>query len=209
MLRVMSLDTQIYLASQSPRRADLLAQIGVSFRPLLLRDDPRGLAEVDETSTQGEEPLAYVQRICAAKANAAWESACYRQLTPLPVLAADTTVVVDGKIIGKPQDRADAARILRILSGRQHQVLSAVALRLHDRSEMRVSNTAVTFTALSDERIRHYLASGEADDKAGAYGIQGLAGAFVQRIEGSYSGVVGLPLYETTELLQLLGYEIP
>lgn len=196
----------IYLASQSPRRRELLKQIGVNFKTLLLRNDLRRSADVDETPFQLEAPVDYVQRVCRAKTVAAWESICFRNLPYAPVLAADTTIALDDKIIGKPGNRADAFNILRALSGRQHQVLTAVAVMLDERIELRMSTTQVTFADLADERIHRYILCNEAHDKAGAYAIQGLAGAFVQRIEGSYSGVVGLPLYETAELLHSFGY---
>ena len=205
----MVMQPQIYLASQSPRRRDLLKQIGVNFRVLLMRNDPRRLSDVDETPLQLEMPADYVQRICKAKARTGWHSLLSRDLPKLPVLSADTIVTLDNKIIGKPRDRADAAAMLRLLSGRKHRVLSAVALILDERLEMRLSTTDVTFSTLSEEGIQRYLLSDEAHDKAGAYGIQGIGGAFVQRIEGSYSGVVGLPLYETVELLQSFGYNAP
>jgi len=127
---------------------------------------------------------------------------------PNPVLAADTTVTLDGKILGKPNDREEAVTMLRQLSGRQHEVLSAVAVASEQRVEIRLSDTTVTFVPLSEERIRRYVFTNESHDKAGAYGIQGHAGAFVRRIEGSYSGVVGLPLAETVELLQAFGYPV-
>jgi len=199
----------IYLASQSPRRAELLKQIGIQYQLLLMRDDSRQLAEVDETPLINETATDYVQRVCAAKANAAWESLLFRKLPPAPVLAADTTIALDNKIIGKPNDNNDAASILRLLSGRQHLVLTAVTVKLHDKVESRLSKTGVTFAVLSEERIQRYISSNEAQDKAGAYGIQGLAGAFVERIEGSYSGVVGLPLFETAQILNLFGYPTP
>ena len=199
----------IYLASQSPRRAELLKQIGIHYEPLLLLDDPRQLADVDETPRINESPSDYVQRVCQAKADTAWESLLYRKLPPAPILAADTTIALDNKIIGKPHDNNDAASILRLLSGRQHQVLTAVAVKLHQRIESRLSITNVTFAQLSEERIQRYVSSGESQDKAGAYGIQGMAGTFVERIEGSYSGVVGLPLFETTQILNLFGYPTP
>lgn len=199
----------IYLASQSPRRCELLQQLGMQYQVLLLKDDPRGLSEVDESPLAQENPQQYVQRVCLDKLNAAWASAVYRQLPPLPVLAADTTVVLHGRIIGKPANRNDAAQILRALSGSTHQVLTAVAMRLHAKIEWKLSVTAVSFAALDELRIARYLATGEADDKAGAYGIQGLAAAFVTQIAGSYSGVVGLPLFETAELLKTFGYDIP
>lgn len=199
---------RIYLASQSPRRRDLLKQIGVNFEVLLLRTDPRRKADVDETPHANEPPGDYVLRVSQAKAHAGLAVLKFRNLPPFPVLAADTTVVLDGKILGKPADREEAVSMLRRLSGNQHRVLSAVAIAFDDRIEVRLSETAVTFVALSEERIRRYVFTNEPHDKAGAYGIQGHAGAFVQRIEGSYSGVVGLPLAETVELLQLSGYPV-
>ena len=201
--------TFIYLASQSPRRADLLKQIGINFQTLLLRDDPRHFAEVDETPLCNESATEYVQRVCLLKAEAVWGSIVFRELPQAPVLAADTTIVLENTIIGKPRDNNDAATILRLLSGRQHQVLTAVAVKLHQRIESRLSITSVTFAQLSEERIQRFINSGESQDKAGAYGIQGLAGAFVERIEGSYSGVAGLPLFETTQILNLFGYPTP
>ena len=200
---------RIYLASQSPRRRELLKQIGVYYELLLLRSDPRRQITVDETPFDDEAPLDYVQRICRAKAEAGWDTLLLRNLPRLPVLAADTTVTLDGKILGKPDDKEHAAEILRMLSGRQHQVLTAVAVAFEERVELRLSATTVTFDTLNEERIRRYLLTHEAHDKAGAYGIQGQAGAFVQRIEGSYTGVMGLPLYETVELLKLFGYPAP
>lgn len=200
---------RIYLCSQSPRRRELLKQIGVNFGMLLLRNDPRRNVSVDETPKENEAPIDYVQRICLAKAEAGWDAMLYRNLPPFPVLTADTTVTIEDQIIGKPQDNLHAAEILMRLSGRQHQVLTAVAVAFEDRIEMRLSTTVVTFARLDKERIHHYLLSNEAHDKAGAYGIQGQAGAFVERIEGSYSGVMGLPLFETVELLKIFGYPAP
>lgn len=197
--------SRIYLASQSPRRRELLKQISVRFDPLLLRNDPRREVHVDETPLAGELPVDYVQRICRAKAEAGWEALLLRKLRPYPVLAADTTVTVNGKIIGKPDNNEHALQILSELSGTQHQVLTAVAVAFEGRLEMRLSTTTITFAELNETRIRRYLLTGEAHDKAGAYGIQGAAGAFVKRIEGSYTGVMGLPLFETIELLQYFG----
>ncbi|OIR19241.1 Maf-like protein YhdE [mine drainage metagenome] len=199
----------IYLASQSPRRRELLKQIGVHYEVLLLRDDPRRFVQVDETPHDGESPVDYVQRICLDKARAGWETLSMRNLPQRPVLAADTTVTLGGRIIGKPDNNEHAAEILRLLSGSQHQVLTAVAMAFEDRLEMRLSTTTITFDTLSEERIHHYLLTGEAHDKAGAYGIQGHAGAFVKHIDGSYTGVMGLPLFETVELLKLFGYPAP
>lgn len=205
----MSKHKRIYLASQSPRRRELLKQIGIHYDMLLLRSDPRRTVSVDETPLAGEIPEAYVQRICRDKARAGWESLALRNLPLLPVLAADTTVTVGGKIIGKPDNNEHAAEILRMLSGTRHLVLTAVAVAFGERLEMRLSTTTITFDTLSEERIHRYLLTSEAHDKAGAYGIQGHAGAFVKHIDGSYTGVMGLPLYETVELLKLFGYPAP
>ncbi len=200
---------RVYLASQSPRRRELLKQIGVNFELLLLRSDHRRMEDVDETPRAGEPAEEYVQRICKDKALAGWDALLARNRPLFPVLAADTTVTLDGSILGKPRDREDAAAMLRQLSGRQHLVLSAVSVALDERIETRLSTTTVTFAALSEERIHRYLLTNEGHDKAGAYGIQGHAGAFAQRIEGSYSGVMGLPLFETVELLRAFGYPAP
>lgn len=200
---------RIYLASQSPRRRELLKQIGVPFELLLLRNDPRRQVDVDELVLHGEAPTAYVERVCREKAQAAVQALQLRNLPPAPILTADTTVVLDGAILGKPNDAEDAANMLRRLSGKQHEVLTAVAVALGERIECRTSRTRVDFVALNETRIRRYVQSGEAHGKAGAYGIQGRAGAFVARLEGSYSGVVGLPLAETVELLNAFGILVP
>jgi septum formation protein len=205
----MAIQPHIYLASQSPRRRELLKQIGISFEMLLLRSDPRRNIDVDETPEENEDPADYVQRICRAKADFGWDALLSRNLRPYPVLAADTTVTLDNRIIGKPRDQEEAAATLRELSGKQHRVLSAVAVAFEERVELRLSSTAVTFAALDEERIRRYLMTNEWHDKAGAYGIQGHAGAFIERIEGSYSGVMGLPLYETVELMRAFGHPVP
>jgi len=142
--------------------------------------------------------------------NAAWDRVVMRRgLQRKPVLAADTTVALSSEILGKPSDKADAERILKLLSGTQHRVLTAVALKFEDQSRMEVSESFVTFTALDEARITAYVASGEPFDKAGAYGIQGRAGAFVERLEGSYTGVMGLPLFETARLLREFGVTVP
>ena len=200
-------DKRIYLASRSPRRRDLLKQIGVPFELLLLREDLRRGADVDETPLPEESPGVYVLRVAGAKANMAVRQIALRGLPQKPVLAADTTVVFDGAVLGKPEDAEHATRILRALSGREHQVLTAVAVALRDRVETQISVSSVWFRELSDADIRRYCATGEPLDKAGAYGIQGRAGAFVTRIAGSYSGIMGLPLAETAELLER--FEIP
>ena len=200
----------IYLASRSPRRRDLLAQIGVRFEPLLFREGSRQDADTDEAVLPGEQPDDYVRRVTQQKAAAAWQRVTLRRgLQRKPVLVADTTVALAGEVIAKPAGPEDAARMLRLLSGTQHRVLTAVAIQLEQRLEMAVSESFVTFGALDEARIAAYVKSGEPFDKAGAYGIQGRAGAFVQRLEGSYSGVMGLPLYETANLLRLFGVTAP
>lgn len=196
-------EKRIYLASRSPRRRELLKQIGVGFELLLLREDLKRGADVDETPLAVEDPVAYAVRIARTKAEVAAQQVLARGLPPLPVLAADTTVVLDGAIIGKPSDAEDARRMLGELSGRQHDVITAVALARRDRIETRVSRSAVTFRMLKADEIRRYVATGEPLDKAGGYAIQGRAGVFVTQITGSYSGIMGLPLAETGELLNL------
>ena len=200
----------IYLASRSPRRRELLLQMGVRFEPLLFREGQRQDEDTDEAVRPGEPPDDYVQRVTRLKSEAAWKRVVMRRgLQRKPVLAADTTVALGGEILGKPVDRADADRILRTLSGTQHRVLTAVALAFEGRLELVVSESLVTFAFLDEARIAAYVQSGEPFDKAGAYAIQGRAGAFVSRLEGSYTGVMGLPLYETAELLRKFGIVVP
>lgn len=194
-------DKRIYLASRSPRRRELLRQIGISFELLLLRQDPRRGADVDETPLPGEAPSDYVLRIARAKAGVAAHQVMQRALRPHPVLAADTTVVLDEAVIGKPEGAEHAAQILSALAGREHQVMTAVAVAMRDRVESALSISSVEFRALSAPEIQRYIASGEPFGKAGAYAIQGRAAAFATRIGGSYSGIMGLPLAETAGLL--------
>ena len=194
-------DNRMYLASRSPRRRELLQQIGIAFESLLLREDLRRGADVDEAPVAGESPAAYVSRVARAKAAAGWRRIANRRLPPRPVLAADTTVVLDGGIIGKPADARDAHELLQRLSGQTHQVMTAVAVARDARVETALSISAVEFRELADREIRRYVASGEPLDKAGAYAIQGRAAVFVRAISGSYSGIMGLPLFETAELL--------
>jgi len=193
--------TRIYLASRSPRRRELLKQIGVSFEVLVLREHPPRGPDVDESQLAGELPDDYVRRVCRAKVDVGWDRTEQRRLRKFPVLAADTVVCVDEKILGKPSDHADAARMLRLLSGREHRVLTAVALKFESRAELVVNESRVRFCELSDADVQAYIESGEPTDKAGAYAIQGRAAAFVTELHGSYSGVMGLPLYETAQLL--------
>lgn len=200
----------IYLASRSPRRRELLAQIGVRFEPLLFREGARADPETSEDALPGEAPGDYVRRVARAKAAAAWQRVLMRKgLRRMPALAADTTVALGDEILGKPADQADAERILGALSGTRHRVLTAVAVAFEGRLEMAVSESLVTFGELSAERIRAYAQTHEPYDKAGAYGIQGRAGAFVRRLEGSYTGVMGLPLFETAALLREFGVAVP
>jgi septum formation protein len=200
---------RIYLASQSPRRRELLRQIGINFEMLLLRSDAYRNIDVDETVRPGEIPEGYVRRLCQEKIEAGIAALRLRNLPVFPVLAADTDVALDGMILGKPANAEQAAAMLRQLSGREHQVHSAVAIALGKRIEMAVTTTSVRFTVLSEERIRRYLLTREYTDKAGGYAIQGQAGAFVEHISGSYSGVMGLPLFETVKLLKLFDYPAP
>src|SRR5258706_1181751 len=200
----------VYLASRSPRRRELLLQMGVRFEPLQFREGQRQDEDTDEAVRPGEQPDDYVRRVTRLKAEAAWKRVVMRRgLQRKPVLAADTTVALAGEILGKPADRADADRILRTLSGTQHRVLTAIALAFEERLELAVSQSLVTLAFLDDARIASYVQSGEPFDKAGAYAIQGRAGAFVSRLEGSYTGVMGLPLYETGELLRKFGIVVP
>jgi septum formation protein len=198
----------IYLASQSPRRRELLQQIGVAFEVLPVSDAPHLQMGVDETPHPNESPCDYVQRVCLDKANAGWNTLLRRPDLPrLPILAADTTVALDNAILGKPADAAEAADMLRRLSGRKHEVLTAIAITFENRTETRLSITTVDFIALDEDCIQRYIASGEGTDKAGGYAIQGRAGAFARHLDGSYSGVMGLPLAETVELLRAFGYD--
>jgi len=205
----MAFDTRnprIYLASRSPRRRELMTQIGVQFDTLFFREPPRQDDDVDESAHEGEIPEVYVERVARAKAEHGGRTVLMRRLMPQPVLAADTTLEVDGEIVGKPLDAADAERILRRLSGRSHRVLTAVSVAFEGRVETVTSVSEVTFGVLDGAEIRRYVASGEPLDKAGAYGIQGRAGMFVEHLAGSYSGVMGLPLHETANLLKRFGF---
>jgi len=193
---------RIYLSSQSPRRRELLKQIGINFEMLLLRQDPRRKLDIDESPLPDEQPGVYVQRLSKEKALAGWGSLRFRGLPPFPVLAADTTVTIDGMILGKPENSNQATEMLQQLSGREHQVLTAVAIAMNEHVEVALSTSTVRFTTLSKERIHRYLLTREYLDKAGGYAIQGVAAAFIEQLSGSYSGVMGLPLFETVQLLQ-------
>ena len=198
----------IYLASRSPRRRELLKQIAVPFQLFQLREEPGRDPDVDETPGKDETPSSYVVRIARIKAEVAAHYMQRRALSQRwPVLAADTTVVCDGRIIGKPVNTEDAARMVGDLVGKQHEVITAIALAYNDRVDTAVSESKVWFRDLDAEAVRRYVAAGESLDKAGGYAVQGRAAAFITRIEGSYSGVMGLPLAETAALLARAGIE--
>ena len=197
--------SSIYLASRSPRRRELLAQFGIPFHLLMFRTRADSSPELSEDVRPGEPPADYVLRVAREKAVSGWSRMLQRRLPPAPVLAADTTVALGGRIFGKPADRGDAEEILAALAGKRHEVLSAVALKYEEHLETALSASEVLFREISPQEVRDYVASGECDDKAGAYAIQGRAAMFVREIRGSHSGIVGLPLYETAQLLQALG----
>ena len=210
---------RIYLASQSPRRRELLNLIGVDFIALILRSSP-GRQDVMEIPQANEAPADFALRMAMEKSQSGWKVAGLRRLVALPVLGADTVVDMDGEILGKPHNRDHAESVLRRLSGRDHWVHTGVALTCKNesakdnnavsREETRslVSSSKVSFAPLSKETIQRYLETGEYLDKAGAYGVQGRAGLFVARIEGSYTGIMGLPLHETGLLLNWAGITI-
>ncbi|MBP0622172.1 Maf family protein [Cupriavidus consociatus] len=190
----------LYLASQSPRRRELLTQLGVRYELLLAADDED--AEALEAVLSGETPDDYVQRVCALKAEAALRRRERRALPDAPVLTSDTTVCLGGRILGKPDDAADAQAMLAALAGSTHRVLTAVTVVSTLGMHHALSVSEVTFRPLQPDEIARYVASGEPLGKAGAYGIQGRAAEFVERIAGSYSGIMGLPLFETAALLR-------
>ena len=198
----------IYLASKSPRRRELLRQLGVPFEELHLRESPGRDRDVLEEAEDGEPPPHYVERIARTKAGVGWKRMEQRLLAPRPVLGADTEVVLDGEVFGKPRDAVHAAAMLTRLSGRTHEVLTGVALRSGEDVAFALSVSRVTLRKLTAAEIERYVGSGEPLDKAGAYAIQGRAAAFVVHLEGSYSGVMGLPLYETAELLAKAGIAV-
>lgn len=198
-------DRSIYLASRSPRRRELLGHIGVKFHLLLFRNRPGAAPDVNEDPQPDEDPRDYVMRVARAKAAVGWKRMLERNLPRHPVLAADTTVALGKRIYGKPSSRRDAESMLAELSGKRHEVLTAVVVQYADQVETALSVSEVQFRELTPQEIQHYVATGESDDKAGAYAIQGRAALFVAEIRGSQSGIVGLPLYETAQLLQKLG----
>ena len=199
---------RIYLASRSPRRRELLTQMGIAFDTVVFRDGSRADAQTDETPLPGEAPIDYVERVARAKAEHGSQILDWRKLPRRPLLSADTTLEFAGEIIGKPLDANDAMAILQRLSGQTHRVLTGVAVNHQQQTEFVLSISEVRFRVLDDDEIRHYVQSGEPMDKAGAYGIQGRAGMFVEHLAGSFTGVMGLPVCETGELLKRLGFRL-
>ncbi|MFZ7344444.1 Maf family protein [Avibacterium volantium] len=198
----MTTQPQLYLASQSPRRLQLLQQLGLKVEIFN--------ADIDETPKADELPADYVRRMAQEKNHAARQQLeKLAHFAPhLPILSADTCVICDGKILGKPQDHVQAAQMLCLLSGRTHQVLTAVCVSLPDQKYSLVQTSQVTFKPLTEQEISAYIRTGEPMDKAGAYGIQGVGGIFISHIEGSFSGVMGLPVFETAELLRQVGVNL-
>lgn len=190
------MSVQLILASASPRRQALLKQVGIAFR--------QQVAEIDETPLENEAAEDYVVRLALEKARAVRQHSVTGRL---PVLGADTAVVIDGRLLGKPESLAHARQMLQLLSGREHRVMSAVAL-VRSREAVQLSVSRVWFRPLSENEIDAYWRTGEPQDKAGAYAIQGVGAIFIERLEGSYTGVMGLPLYETGRLLQDFGIQI-
>jgi septum formation protein len=208
----MAMPSFLYLASQSPRRSQLLEQLGIRHQLLLAQapnhPDEAEDAEALEVVLPGESPTAYVQRVTALKLDAAVARHARRGLPPAPILCADTTVAQGRRIFGKPDDAAHAAQMLAQLAGSSHRVLTAVALQQGAQRYQALSVSRVTFAQMSAAQIAAYVASGEPLGKAGAYGIQGRAAAYVQQISGSYSGIMGLPLFETAQLLRGAGFSL-
>ena len=190
----------IYLASRSPRRAELLEQIGVGFSVVP--------SDIDESQLSDEKPDDYVLRLAKTKAQVCRDNLLKGGHVDRPVLAADTTVSIEGHILGKPADAEEARQMLELMSGRWHEVLTGLAIATTDGVDAAISITRVEMGNLTDDEIQAYIRSGEPFDKAGAYGIQGLASTFIKRIEGSYSGVMGLPIYETAQLLKRAGVQV-
>jgi septum formation protein len=199
-------DNWIWLASQSPRRRELLDQIGVAYR--LLLPDPHEDVEVLEAERAGESPEGYVRRVTADKLDAALARLRRRADAPAPLLCADTTVAIDGRILGKPRDGAHAREMLRALSGRTHRVITGVAVAAPPFRGEALQISVVRFARWPADAIERYIASGEPLGKAGAYAIQGRAAAFVERIAGSHSSIMGLPLHETALLLRQAGLRV-
>ena len=202
----MSSSDFIYLASQSPRRAQLLGQLGVRHELLLAAPDVD--AEALEAVVQGESPTAYVQRVTALKLDAAAARHGRLGLPAAPILCADTTVAIGRTILGKPEDERDAERMLEMLCGRTHRVMTAIALQNGPRRHGALNVSHVRFASVDKHLIAQYVASGEPLGKAGAYAIQGRAAAFIEHISGSHSGIMGLPMFETAQLLRQAGFRL-
>ena len=196
----------VYLASQSPRRRQLLEQIGVRHELLVAGDDED--VEALEATRPGELPALYVARVTRAKLRAAEARHVARRLAPAPILCADTAVALGTRILGKPADAADAAQTLALLSGRTHRVLTAVAIAARGRVRLVVNVSRVRFATIAPARIDRYVAGGEPFGKAGAYAIQSAAASWIARIDGSYTGIMGLPLHETAALLEWAGVDV-
>jgi septum formation protein len=199
---------KIYLASKSPRRRELLRQVGIDFDLLSLRSDPARGVDVPEDVFDGEPAHDYVVRVALEKGAFAWKVLQQRRQPLRPVLTADTTVTIDDAILGKPADLAEAKDMLARLSGRTHQVLTTVAVHYTDMAEHVTQVSNVRFAKLTAQQIAAYCATTEPYDKAGAYGIQGLAALFIEHIEGSHSGIMGLPIFETAVLLRKAGFQV-
>ena len=202
----MRMTSFVYLASQSPRRRQLLEQLGVAYE--LLLPDADEDAEALEVVLPHEAPRAYVQRVTQRKLDAALARLKHRQLPLAPVLCSDTTVALGNTILGKPEDAPDAQRMLRALSGQTHRVLTAVTLGTPRKRAQALSVSHVRFATLTPQQIKAYAHSGEPLGKAGAYAVQGRAAAFIEHIRGSYSGIMGLPMFETAQLLRDFGFKV-
>ena len=205
----MAFDTRnprLYLASRSPRRRELLTQMGILFDTLAFRSPPRQDDDVDETAHDGEAALVYVERVARLKAEHGWRTVEMRRLMPQLVLAADTTLEFQGEIIGKPTDAGDARAILRRLSGQTHRVLTSVAVAFEGRIESAISISDVTFGAISETEIRRYVATGEPMDKAGAYAFQEHGDMIISSTRGDTDNVIGLPVAEVINCLRSWGY---
>ena len=201
-------DQTIYLASKSPRRRELLQQVGVRFEVLELIEEPGSHGAVSEIPFEQEVPDHYVVRVAREKTDSGWAAVLWRDLPRRVVLAADTTVTLDGKILGKPANHEEAMYMLQQLSGRTHQVLTAVAVRFDDRVYEALHRSDVRFAALTEKTMRAYCNLTEPYDKAGGYAVQGHAAQFIEHVSGSHSGIMGLPLFETTRLLKQAGIKI-
>ena len=197
-----------YLASQSPWRKEILDALSAPYRLLNLVEGPGENADFDETPIPNEMPTLYVNRVSLLKASAAWRYLVDHRLEKAPVLTVDTTVTLDDKILGKPEDAEDARLMLKRLSGREHQVLTAVTMKQGDEIHQTLSMTNVCMQSLSESNIERYIQTTEPFGKAGSYGIQGIASIFISHISGSHSGVVGLPIYETSELIKKFGFSL-